>query len=61
MIETQEPIPRVGARQLPVPFPPVPATIFEPPYDKTNEMICAPSEVSDQPGLRCPHEDALGP
>ena len=22
----------------------------EPPHDKTNKMICAPSEVSDQPG-----------
>ena len=24
--------------------------IYEPPRDKTNEMICAPSEDSDQPG-----------
>ena len=23
---------------------------FEPPHDKTNKMICAPSEDSDQPG-----------
>ena len=22
---------------------------------------CAPSEDSDQPGLRCPHEESLGP
>ena len=25
-------------------------TTFEPPHDKTNEMACAPSEDSDQPG-----------
>ena len=24
--------------------------LFEPPYDKTNKMTVAPSEVSDQPG-----------
>ena len=42
----------------------------EPPHDKTNKMICVPSEDSDQPGhppslislsLRCPHEESLGP
>ena len=25
-------------------------SIYEPPHDKTNKMICAPSEDSDQPG-----------
>ena len=25
-------------------------SIFEPPHDKTNKMVCAPSEDSDQPG-----------
>ena len=25
-------------------------TAFEPPHDKTNKMVCAPSEDSDQPG-----------
>ena len=41
---------------------------FEPPYDKTNKMSCAPSEDSDQPGhppsltsLRCPYEETFGP
>ena len=36
-------------------------------HDKTNKMICAPSEDTDQPGhppslisLRCPHEGTLG-
>ena len=24
--------------------------IFEPPHDKTNKMVCAPSKDSDQPG-----------
>ena len=24
--------------------------IYEPPHDKTNKMVCAPSEDSDQPG-----------
>ena len=24
--------------------------LIEPPHDKTNKMICAPSEDSDQPG-----------
>ena len=24
--------------------------IFEPPHDKTNKVVCAPSEDSDQPG-----------
>ena len=24
--------------------------IYEPPYDKTNKMACAPSEDSDEPG-----------
>ena len=38
--------------------------LFEPPYDKTNKMACAPSEdwastQSDQ-SLRCPHEESLG-
>ena len=35
----------------------------EPPHDKTNKMICAPSEDSDQPNqsLRCPHEESVGP
>ena len=39
----------------------------EPPHNKTNEVACAPSEDSDQPGhppslisLRCPHEESLG-
>ena len=42
--------------------------IFRPPHDKTNKMVCAPSEDSDQPGhppslisLRCPHEESLDP
>ena len=26
------------------------ATQFEPPHDKTNKMICVPSQDSDQPG-----------
>ena len=34
-------------------------------HDKTNKMVCAPSEDSDQPGhlisLRCPHKESLGP
>ena len=37
-------------------------------HDKTNEITCAPSQDSDQPGhppclisLRCPHEESLGP
>ena len=41
---------------------------IEPPHDKTNNIACAPREVSDQPGhppslisLRCPHEETLGP
>ena len=41
---------------------------YDPPYDKTNKMECAPSEHSDQPGhppslisLRCLHEETLGP
>ena len=38
----------------------------EPPRDKTNKMIFAPSEDSDQraqsdQSLRCPHEETLGP
>ena len=35
----------------------------EPPHDKTNKMICVPSEDSDQPGQsqRCPPEAKLGP
>ena len=41
----------------------------EPPRDKPNKVTCAPSEDSDQPehpsqsdqGLRCPHEESLGP
>ena len=24
--------------------------IYEPPHDKTNKMVCVPSEHSDQPG-----------
>ena len=32
----------------------------EPPHDKTNKMICAPSEDSDQT-IRCPHEETLCP
>ena len=43
-------------------------TKTEPRHDKTNKMIRAPSEDSDQPGhlpsllsLRCPHEKSLGP
>ena len=42
--------------------------LFEPLHDKTNKMICAPSEGSDQPGhlpclirVRCPHEETFGP
>ena len=42
--------------------------IYEPPDDKTNKMICAPSEdrsdwASAQPdqSLRCPYEESLGP
>ena len=35
-------------------------TINEPSCDKTNKMICAPREVSDQ-SLRCPHKENLGP
>ena len=38
----------------------------EPPHDKTNKNDCAPSNDSDQPGLRpslislrCPHEESL--
>ena len=41
---------------------------YEPPRDKTNQMVCAPSEDSDQPGnppslisLSCPCEETLGP
>ena len=41
---------------------------IEPRHDKTNKMICAPSEDSDQPGhptslisQRCPPEAKLGP
>ena len=42
---------------------------YKPSHDKTNKMACAPSEDSDQPGhppslikgLRCPHEEILGP
>ena len=41
---------------------------YELPHVKTNEMACAPSEDSDQPGrppslisLRCPNEESLGP
>ena len=36
---------------------------FEPRHDKTNKMVCALSEDSDQLGqsLRCPHEESLGP
>ena len=26
--------------------------VFEPSHDKTNKMACAPSEDSDQPGIR---------
>ena len=40
----------------------------EPPHDKTNNVACAPSKDSDQPGhapslisLCCPHEESLGP
>ena len=29
---------------------PTVASIIEPSHDKTNKMICAPSEDSDQPG-----------
>ena len=39
--------------------------LIEPQNDKTNKMICAPSEDSDQPGhppsLCCPYEESLGP
>ena len=28
----------------------IPSSLFEPPHDKTNKMVCAPSEDSDQPG-----------
>ena len=34
---------------------------IEPRHDKTNKMICAPSEDSDQPGQRGPPEAKLGP
>ena len=36
---------------------------IEPRHDKTNKMICAPSEDSDQTdqSLRCPPEAKLGP
>ena len=41
---------------------------YEPPHDKTNKMICAPSEDSDTSGhspslisLHCPHEETWGP
>ena len=43
------------------------AILFEPQRDKTNEMTCAPSEDSDQPGhppdhsLCRLHEESLGP
>ena len=33
---------------------------FEPPHDKTNEMACAPSKDSDQPG-QCAQWVAKGP
>ena len=40
---------------------------FETVQDKANNMTCAPSKYSDQPGhphslisLRCPYEEALG-
>ena len=33
--------------------------LFEPKHDKTNKMIYAPSDDSDQ--TRCPHEETLGP
>ena len=43
-------------------------SLYEPPHDKTNKMICASSEDSDQPGyppslisLRCLHEETLDP
>ena len=39
---------------------------IEPPHNKTNKMICAPGEDSDQPGhppslirVHCPHEETL--
>ena len=42
--------------------------LYEPVNDKTNIIICAPSEDSDQLGhlpslisLRCMHEETLGP
>ena len=37
--------------------------VFEPPQNKTNKMILAPSKDSDQTGqsLRCPHKETLGP
>ena len=41
---------------------------YEPPHYKTNKITCAPSEDSDQPGLkpslislRCLQEENLGP
>ena len=33
---------------------------FEPPHDKTNKIIFAPSEDSHQ-SLRCPHQETLAP
>ena len=33
--------------------------IIEPAHDKTNKVVCAPSEASDQPGH--PHEETFGP
>ena len=38
----------------------------EPPHDKTNKLICAPSEDSDQTAqsgqrIRCPHKETFGP
>ena len=39
---------------------------YEPPHDKTNKMVCAPSEDSDQPGhplslITDPHEESFIP
>ena len=55
-------------KRCPLGFPLLLSYPNEPPHGKTNKMICAPSEDSDQPGhlpsllsLRCPHEETLGP